>query len=268
MVNDTYEDLETRLRTCLEHLAREVPHEVPEFDRKQRRRSRRQSDLHYRAVGLLASAAAVVGVLAFGLSDRSTPTPRSQLIAATEATIAAHTARVRLTSVPSVAMKIGQNAVSMTATGVVDFAIPSMEAAYPNGFSWVDIGNRSWQTVWPAKTGGPKWELSIPPTAPPHTSATQLQLARALKADTGPGALLAALHSGTQRVTRLGTQTVDGVRAAHYWASVGKVWSASVWVAKGQLVRVEVKGPSGSVSENYYDYGLTAHITAPQVVGR
>ena len=151
----------------------------------------------------------------------------------------------------------------MTATGVVDFAVPSMEAAYPDGFSWVDIGNRSWQTVWPPKTGGAKWELSTSPTEPPHTSAAQLQLAKALKADTGPGALLAALRSGTQRVTRLGTQTVDGVRAAHYWASVGKVWSADVWVAKGQLVRVEVEGPSGSVSEDYYDYGLTVHIAAP-----
>jgi hypothetical protein len=92
----------------------------------------------------------------------------------------------------------------MTATGVVDFAAPSMEAAYPDGYSWIDIGNRSWQTIWPPKTGGANWELSKSPTEPPHTSAAQLQLGEALKADTGPAALLAALRSGTQRVTRLG----------------------------------------------------------------
>ena len=33
-----------------------------------------------RGVGVVASAAVVVGVVAFGLSVRSTPTPRSQLI--------------------------------------------------------------------------------------------------------------------------------------------------------------------------------------------
>jgi hypothetical protein len=103
----------------------------------------------------------------------------------------------------------------MTATGVVDFPVPSMEAAYTDGYSWVDIANRSWQTVWPPKAGGARWKLTPSPTEPPHTSATDLQLAEVLKADTGPGALLAALRSGTQRVTRLGTQTVDGLRAAH-----------------------------------------------------
>ena len=66
-------------------------------------------------------------------------------------------------------------------------------------------------------------------------------------------------------MTRLGTQTVDGFHAAHYRASVGKVWRADVWVAKGQLVRVEVEGPSGSSSEEYYDYGVTVHIAAPKL---
>ena len=186
-MTDTYEDLEVRLRTCLEQLGREVPDEVPEFDESQGRRGRWHGRLQRRGLGLVASAAVVMGLVAFGLSVPSTTTPRSQLIAATEATIAAHTARVRLTSVPSVAIENGQKAVAMTATGVVDFAVPSMvEAAYTDGYSWVDIGNRSWQTVWPPKTGGAKWELSPSPTEPPHTSATQLQLAEVLKADTAP----------------------------------------------------------------------------------
>jgi hypothetical protein len=219
-------------------------------------------------MGMVASAAVIAVLVAFGLSIPTTPTPRSQLITATEATIATQTARVRLTSVPSFALETGQNAVPMTATGVVDFAVPSMEAAYPDGYSWVDIGNRSWQTVWPPKTGGAKWEPSPLPTEPPHTTAAQLQLGQALKADTGPAALLAGLRSGTQRVTRLGTQTVDGLRAVHYRSTVGKLWRADVWAAKGQLVRVQVEGPSGSVSEDYYDYGVPVQITAPEAVGR
>jgi hypothetical protein len=222
--------------------------------------------LKRQGLSVVASAAVVVGLLAFGLSVRSTQTPRSELIAATEATIAAHTARVRLTSVPSAAMETGQNAVTMTAIGVVDFAVPAMEAAYPDGFSWVDIGNRSWQTVWPPKPGSAKWELSPSPKEPPLTSPAQLQLAKALKADEGPGTLLAALRSGAQRVTRLGTQTVDGLRAAHYGANIGKVWSAEVWVANGRLVRVQVEGPSGYLSEGYYDFGLPVHVAAPEVL--
>jgi hypothetical protein len=244
-------------------MASAVSDEVPEFDPRQRRRGGRQRRLERRALGMVASAAVVLGLLAFGLSVPTTQTPRSQLIAATQATIATQTARVRLTSVPSVAMQIGQNAVAMTATGVVDFAVPALEVAYPDGYSWVDIGNRSWQTVWPPNTGVAKWERSTSPTEPPHTGAAQLLLAKALKADTSPGALLAALRTGTQRVTRLGSQTLDGVRAEHYRASVGKVWRADVWVAKGQLVRLEVEGPSGSLSEHYYDFGVPVHITAP-----
>jgi hypothetical protein len=218
-------------------------------------------------LGIVASAAVVAVLVAVGLSVRAAPTPRSQLIGATEAAIAGQTARVRLTYVPSAALQVGQNAVAMTATGVVDFAVPSMEAAYPNGFSWVDIGNRSWQTIWPPTTGGARWELSTSPAEPPGTSAAQLQLAKALTADTSPGALLAALRTGTHRVIRLGTQTVDGLRAVHYRASVGKLWRADVWVAKDQLIRVQVEGPSGSVSEEYYDYGLPVHIAAPEGVG-
>ena len=53
---------------------------------------------------------------------------------------------------------------------------------------------------------------STSPTEPRGTSEAQLQLAGALRADTGPAALLAALRSRSQRVTRLGTQTVDGSR--------------------------------------------------------
>jgi hypothetical protein len=64
-------------------------------------------------------------------------------------------------------------------------------------------------------------------------------------------------------VTRLGTQTVDGSRAAQFRASVGKLWRADVWVAEGRLVRVDVEGPSGSLSEEYYDYGVTVQIAAP-----
>jgi hypothetical protein len=59
---------------------------------------------------------------------------------------------------------------------------------------------------------------------------------------------------------------VDGLRVAHFRASVGKVWRADVWVAKGQLVRVEVEGPWGSLSEEYYDYGVTVHIAAPKLL--
>ena len=267
MSTDTYEDLEARLRTCLEHLGHEVPDVVPEFDPRLRRRGRSGARLGRRGTGIFASAAVVAALVAVGLSARTTPTLRSQLVAATEATIAAQTARVRLTSVPSVATEIGQNAVPMTATGVVDFAVPSMAAAYPDGFSWVDIGNRAWQTVWPPKPGGARWELSTSPAEPPGTSAAQLQLAKALTPDTAPGTLLAALRTGTHGVTRLGTQTVDSLRAVHYRASVGKAWRADVWVAKGQLIRVQVEGPSGSVSEEYYDYGLPVHIAAPEGVG-
>ena len=91
----------------------------------------------------------LASLVAVGVSSASRSTPRSELIAATEATIGAYTARVRLTSVPSVGIEVGENAVAMTATGVVDFAVPSMEAAYPDGYSWIDIADRSWQTVWP-----------------------------------------------------------------------------------------------------------------------
>ena len=73
-------------------------------------------------------------------------------------TIGAQTARVRLTSVPSAALQRRQHAVAMTATGVVDFSAPAIRASYPDGYSWVQVGGRSWQTVWPPTAWPPTWE--------------------------------------------------------------------------------------------------------------
>src|SRR5580658_140422 len=192
-MTDTYEDLEARLRTCLGYVARAVPDEVPEVVPRPARADRERGRPRHLSAGVVASAAVVMVLAALGLSVRTGAAPRSQLISAIKTSIAAQTARVRLTSVPSLATETGENAVAMTALGVVDFAVPSMAAAYPDGYSWVDIGDRSWRTAWPPKTGAAKWELSTPPAEPPRSSAAELDLLKALKADTSPGALLAAL---------------------------------------------------------------------------
>jgi hypothetical protein len=181
-MTDTYEDLEVRLRTCLDHVARAVSDEVPEFGPRRAGRDLWRGRPRHRSIGVVTCAAVVAVRAALGLSVSTRATPRSQLIAAIRTSIAAQTARVRLTSVPAVATGAGEGAVSMTALGVVDFAVPSMAAAYPDGYSWVDIGNRSWQTAWPPKTGAGKWELSTSPAEPPRTSALELRLLKALKA--------------------------------------------------------------------------------------
>lgn len=139
-----YEDLEVRLRTCLAYVAFAVPDEAPELVARPAPADRSRRRPH-RSFGVAVSAAVVMALAALGLSVRTGPAPRSQLISAIQTSIAAQTARVRLTSVPSAATETGDNAVAMTASGVVDFAVPSMAASYPDGFGWVDIGDLSWQ---------------------------------------------------------------------------------------------------------------------------
>src|SRR5271154_6734170 len=98
-MTETYEDLEARLRTCFEHAGRSVPDEAPKFDSAQRSRRSTHRRRKRAGLGMVGRAAVVAGILAVGLEMPRTATAQSRLIAATDATIAAHTARVSLTSV-------------------------------------------------------------------------------------------------------------------------------------------------------------------------
>ena len=104
---------------------------------------------------MVAGAVVAAAIAAVLIWPRGTV--RADLISATVRTIGAQTARVRLTSLPSRALQQRQNAVAMTATGVVDFSTPAIRANYPDGYSWIRVGGYSWQTVWPPVSWPPTW---------------------------------------------------------------------------------------------------------------
>ena len=154
---------------------------------------------------------------------------------------------------------------AMTATGVVDFSVPSIRASYPDGYSWVQIGGRGWQTVWPPTSRAPTWERAPAVEGPPARTAAKRELERDLEPDRGPASLLLALRSGTESFHDLGVDTVEGLRARHYRATIATAWRADVWVGDGKLVQVEVRTPAGSVTVDYYDFGTPVTITPPSV---
>ncbi len=267
MTNDV-DQVTARLTTCLRTVTEVVPDEAPPWDADRRpaapeRRpaSRRPNRRALAATGavVLATAAALVWQL-----SRAPVTVRTVLIRATERTIGAQTARVRLTSVPSGALERTEHAVAMTATGAVDFAVPAIKASYPDGYGWVQIGNESWHTVWPSTSRYPTWEHASANEGTSGTTAAERRLERALQPDTGPGVLLVALRSGTESFVDLGAGEVEGVTARHYRATIGSAWDAEVWVGDGKLLRVEVNTPNGSTTVDYYDFGTPLTITPPR----
>ena len=138
---------------------------------------------------MVAGSVAAAAIAAALIWPRGTFRRRPD-ISATARTIGAQTARVRLTSVPSAALEQGQHAVAMTATGVVDFRYPAIRASYPDGYSWVQIGGYSWQTVWPPASSAPNLERAPATEGPPGRTAAERALEGALEPDTGPAALL------------------------------------------------------------------------------
>ena len=166
MTNDL-DQIAARLTTCLRTVTEVVPDEAPPWDAGRRpappERLPASSRPNRRALAatgavVLATAAALVWQL-----SRAPVTVRTELISATEHTIAARTAQVRLTSVPSGALERTEHAMAMTATGAVDFAVPAIKASYPDGYSWVQIGSESWHTGWPSTSRYPTWS-ALPPT--------------------------------------------------------------------------------------------------------
>jgi hypothetical protein len=267
MTNDL-DEVTARLSACLDVVTSTVPDEAPPWDASRRpspfpapQRSLRPGKSALVVVVVGAVAAASVAMIL--LWPRGTV--RADLISATARTIGAQTARVRLTSVPSAGLQEGEHAVAMTATGVVDFSTPAIRASYPDGYSWVQVGRRSWQTVWPPASSAPTWERTPATRVPQGRTAAERALEGALEPDTGPSALLAALRSGTDSFHELGVATVRGLEARHYRATIATDWEADVWVGDGRLVQVEVRTPDGSTTVDYYDFGTPVAIVPPPV---
>jgi hypothetical protein len=267
MTNDL-DEVTARLTACLDVVTSIVPDEPPPWaaDRRPTPCPPRHRALRPGTRTLVAAGVAAVAIAAVLIWPRSVPgSVRADLISATARTIQAQTARVRLTSVPSAALEQSQQAVAMTATGVVDFSAPAIKASYPDGYSWIQIGDRSWQTVWPQTSRPPTWERGPTVGGRPERTAAERELERTLEPDTGPGALLAALRSSTESFHELGVETVEGLSARHYRGTIANAWKADVWVGDGKLVQVEVRGPDGSATVDYYDFGTPVTIVPPSV---
>ena len=266
MTNDL-DEVTARLTACLDVVTSTVPDEAPAWDAGRRPTPYpvRRRKLRPGRSALVAGAAVAAAIAAVLIWPRGTV--RADLISATVRTIGAQTARVRLTSLPSRALQQRQNAVAMTATGVVDFSTPAIRASYPDGYSWIRVGGCSWQTVWPPVSWPPTWERAPVTQAPPGRTAAERALEGALEPDTGPAALLVALRSGTESFHELGAQTVEGLTARHYRARIATAWEADVWVRDGKLLQVEVRTPDGSTTVDYYDFGTPVTIVPPTVKG-
>ncbi len=267
MTNDL-DEVAARLTACLDVVTSSVPDEAPAWDAGRRPTPcpARHRSLRPGRSALVVAGAAIAAAIA-GVLIWPRGTVRTDLISATVRTIGAQTARVRLTSVPSAALQRRQHAVAMTATGVVDFSAPAIRASYPDGYSWVQVGARSWQTVWPPTAWPPTWERAPAVQAPPGRTAAELALEGALEPDTAPAALLLALRSGTESFHELGVETVEGLSARHYRATIATAWQADVWVGDGKLVQVEVRTPDGLTTVDYYDFGSEVRIVPPSVKG-
>lgn len=266
MTNDL-DEVTARLTGCLHVVANTVPDDPPPWDADRRPTPcpSRHRSLRSGKRALVVTGVVTAGIAAVLLWPRGTVpgAVHADLISATARTIRAQTARVRLTSVPSAALEKSQRAVAMTATGVVDFSVPAIKASYADGYSWIQIGGRSWQTVWPPASRAPTWERAPTVEGPPERAAAERELERDLEPDTGPAALLQALRSGTESFHNLGVETIEGLRARHYRATIATAWHTDVWVGDGKLVQVEVRSPAGSVTVDYYDFGTPATIIPP-----
>jgi hypothetical protein len=268
-MTDDLDEVTARLTACLHTVTEVVPDEAPPWDAHRRPDAAEPRPGTFRPSkrALAAAGAAVLGIAAVIVwqPSRAPGTVRTELIRATARTIAAQTARVRLTSVPSAALERSEHAVAMTATGAVDFATPAIKANYPDGYSWIQIGNRSWQTTWPSTSRSPTWERAPVNEEPSGTTAAGRRLERALQPDTGPGVLLAALRAGTESFVQLGDGEVEGIAVRHYRATIGSAWDAEVWVGDGKLLRVEVRTPNGSTTVDYYGFGTPMTIAPPSL---
>jgi len=250
------DELTTRLKTCVRVMTGVVPDDPPPWASlplagEPSKRLRRGALLCAAAVAALVVAVSLVWV-----TGQRTERLDAQLIAATSHTIDAGTARIRLTAAP-----IGGQ--PSTASGVVNFAVPSAMFRYPSGYSVILIGDRVWDTGFPITTlpnGALAW---VREPLPSQASKVDAQLALALQPDSAPAALLSALRSATKRVRYLGSQKVNGQVSRHYRAIISPQWQADVWVASGELVRVVVRTSSGTSSVNYFDFGVKVLIRPP-----
>jgi len=258
-VTTDLDDITARLIACMQAAAATVPDEAPPWDpapclAPSPRRPRRR----HVPLALAATAALAAAVIAAALAARSTPAAtrvRSALIAAAAHTAAGHTARLQVTSEP-----VGGP--TLVATGLVDFDTPAYTATYPSGFSWITIGDQTWTTVWPPvnRTRWVKRQTTSPQQWP---NAAEAELAGALQPDTAPAGLIAALRADTTTFTDLGADDIGRLATRHYQATQGPDWAADVWISDGQLVRVGVRAPTGTVIFDYSNYGLPVTIQPP-----
>jgi hypothetical protein len=273
MTNDLA-DTADRLRVCMQAAAATVPDEAPPWDAApgvallaaigpRRRWAAR--------LGVAVAIGVAAAVFAFAVARRPATTGsrvRSLMIAAAQRAVDARSARLQVTSAP-----VGGPV--LVATGVVDFVTPAYTATYPDGFSWVVIGDQTWTTVWPPVNGKFTW-VQRPLSRGPRPNAKEATLAAALEPDTAPDALVRALRSDTPSFADLGVANTGGVAAHHYQATQTTpgtntiAWEADVWINNGLLVRVAVQAPTGSVTFDYSDYSLpvTSDRTAPTDVLR
>jgi len=263
-VNTDLDDITTRLIACMRAAAATVPDEAPPWDPAPRLAPIPTRGRRRRVPFALAGAAALAAVIAATLATRATPTAarvRSRVIAAAQHTAADHTARLQVTSEP-----IGGP--TLVATGLVDFDTPAYTATYPSGFSWITIGGQTWTTVWPL-VNPKRWVVRQTTDPKQWPNATEADLAAALQPDTAPAALIAALRADTPTFADLGVDQIGGLAAHRYrstqnfTATHAVAWEADVWIAAGQLVRVEVRTTTGTVIFDYSDYGLPVTIQPP-----
>jgi hypothetical protein len=110
---------------------------------------------------------------------------------------------------------------------------------------------------------GKRWVLRQTTNPQQWPNAADANLARALQPDTAPAGLIAALQADTTTFSDLGADHIGGLTAHHYQATQTTAWEADVWVADGQLARVAVRTPTGTVIFDYSNYGLPVTIQPP-----
>jgi hypothetical protein len=255
------DELTIRLKNCLQVATGVVPDDPPLWDpaplRAQPPSNRPIRRPLLRAVAAVAALVVIVPLV--WVSRQGTQSLNAKLIVATSHTIDADTARIRVTAAST-------GGRPSTATGVVNFDVPSARFSYPSGYSVILIGAKIWDTAFPITTlpdGAIEWQLA--PPAPPQASRAA-ELALALQPDTAPAALLSALRTATKTVRYLGSEKVNGQVSRHYRATISTQWRADVWVAGNKVVQVTVHSPSGASTVDYFDFGIKAVIRPPSDV--
>jgi hypothetical protein len=262
-VTTDLDETTARLVACVRAVADAIPDDAPPWDAAPRlgpvpRQPRRRLTPFAAAATVALAAALIAAVVAF----HSTPTGirlRTRMIAAAQRSVAAHTARLRVISEQP-------GGPALVASGLVDFDAPAYTFSYQGGSSLIAIGDQTWTTVWPP-VDGTQW---IPlGRGQPWPTPAEADLVRVLRPDTAPAALITALRTDNPRFADLGADQLDGLPAHHYRATQGSTttgsttWATDVWIANTQLLRVEVRTPTGTVSFDYTDYGIPVTIQPP-----